>query len=340
LDCGHSWIFTLTERIKKNVKMQIVRDSMERASIRILARRFKKSKTTITNIIHTVCEKFPDSVEVAKKLNPKWSGVLVIDGKWIKAYDLVSKRIKLSKKDRKRLHRFVWMIGIDSGTGDIPLHSIAEEETKIDIMMYFKQLKTMKYPLVAVISDGIPWYGEAAKKVFGEHIIVQRCTRHFLQRCRDVAEKDEKKDNISKTKMLIYLIKKIIEADNLEEAKQWLDRLKRNKHILVKTKIQKWIVKRFKQEVKYLTAYLLETKLDLPHTNNDVENLIGQAEKRLTSIGRFSHWTNAKYYLNAWTLWRRFTPYTDCKGQRKYRNGKSPIELAGVDTSKTDWLKF
>jgi hypothetical protein len=137
--------------------------------------------------------------------------------------------------------------------------------------------------------------------------------------------------------MLIFLVKRIIEADTLDEADNWLKRLKRNKHILVKSKIQRWILKRFKQEAIYLMAYLLHPKLNIPHTSNDVENMIGQAQKRLTTIGRFNHWRNAREYLNAWTLWRRFTPYTDCKGQRKNRNGNSPLQMAKVDTDKIDW---
>lgn len=339
LDCFKSWTFATVEKIFTNTKKQIVCDSMERASVRILARRFKKSKTTIMRVIHAACEKLPDSERVAQLLQPKWSGVMVVDGKWIKAYDRVSKRIvkKLSEEERKRLHRFVWILGVDCGTGDLPHNSIAEEEAKIDIMMYFQDLKRANYPLVAVVSDGIPWYGQAARKVFGKHVVVQHCTRHFLERCRARMRENESDKQQSRTMMLIFFIKHIIEADTLDEAKLWVKRLKQNKHSLVKNKTQKWILKRFKQEAKYLTAHILHTELQLPHTNNIVENMIGQAEKRLTTIGRFNHWANAKNYLNAWTLWRRFTPSTDCRGQRKNLNGKSPLQSAMVDTSEMDW---
>jgi len=232
------------------------------------------------------------------------------------------------------------LLSVDSGTGDIPNHSVADEETKIDIIMHLKQLKTMEYPLVAVVSDGVPWYGTSARKVFGNHIVIQHCTRHFLKRCRDKIESEESKIDIPYSNMLIFFIKHIIEAKMLIESEQWIKRLKRNKHILVKSKMQKWILKRFKQEARYLTAHIIYPELNIPHTNNDVENMIGQAVKRLKTIGRFSHWRNAQIYLNAWTLWRRFTKYTDCKGDRKYRNGKTPLELSGVDISKIDWLRL
>jgi len=342
LDCNHSWTFTSAEKINAKTEKQIIRESMERASVRILARRFCKSKTTVISGIHAVCKHLADSVTLAGKLKPGWSGVLVVDGKWIRAYDPASQRIikKLSKEERKRLHRFVWLLGVDSGTGDIPNHSIAEEETKIDIMMYFQDLKRMDYPLKAVISDGVPWYGQAAKKIFGKQVIVQHCTRHFLERCRERMRENELGLKSERTAMLIYFIKHIIEASRIGEAKAWLKRLKRNKRVLIRTQTQKWILRRFKQEAKYLTAHLLHQGLNIPHTNNDVENMIGQAEKRLSTICRFNHWQNARDYLNAWTLWRRFAPFTDCRGKRKNRNGKSPLELAGVDTNGINWTEL
>jgi hypothetical protein len=313
---------------------------MERASIRILARRYNKNKETIMNIVHRACKQMPNPIRAAEILKPTWSGILVIDGKRVKCYDKGSKRIikKLTEKERKRLHWFTWLVGIDTLGGDIPNNSMAEEETKIDIVMYLKDLKNMGYPLKAIVSDGVPWYGQCARKIFGKNVVVQHCTRHFLERCRTKMNAEESEKKTSQTTMLIFFIKHIIEAESLDEAYEWQARLKRNKHVLVETKTQKWILNRFKKEAQYLTAHLLHPKFNIPHTNNDAENLIGQAEKRIHLIGRFNHWINAKDYLNAWTLWRRFTPFTDCKGHRKHRNGKSPLQLSHVDISGIDWV--
>ncbi|MBU0596582.1 hypothetical protein KKA94_00275 [Patescibacteria group bacterium] len=289
-----------------------------------------------------ICKKLPSPVRVAEILKPAWLGILVIDGKRVKCYDQGSKRIikKLTDRERKRLHWFTWIVSIDTLGGDIPNNSMAEEETKIDIVMHLKDLKKMNYPLKAIVSDGVPWYGQCARKIFGKSVVIQHCTRHFLDRCRTKTSLKESKKYISTTTMLIFFIKHIIEADTLDEADVWVERLKLNKHVLVKTKMQKWILNRFKKEAQNLTAHLLYPRLNIPHTNNDAENLIGQAEKRIHLIGRFNHWMNAKDYLNAWTLWRRFTPFTDCKGQRKHRNGKSPLQLSGANTSGVDWLEL
>jgi hypothetical protein len=36
----------------------------------------------------------------------------------------------------------------------------------------------------------------------------------------------------------------------------------------------------------------------------------------------------------------RAKPYTDCRGKRKYRNGLTPLELAGATLPTSDWLKL
>lgn len=44
-------------------------------------------------------------------------------------------------------------------------------------------------------------------------------------------------------------------------------------------------------------------------------------------------------HLKAWALARRFTKFTDCKiGMNKLKNGKAPLELAGVKVEGVDYL--
>jgi len=62
--------------------------------------------------------------------------------------------------------------------------------------------------------------------------------------------------------------------------------------------------------------------------------------QRLKTIGRFYHQTYAKDYLNAWALLRRFTPFTDCRKGRRYRNKKAPLELAGCEIQDIDPMKL
>jgi hypothetical protein len=39
-------------------------------------------------------------------------------------------------------------------------------------------------------------------------------------------------------------------------------------------------------------------------------------------------------------LYQCFKPYTDCKGKNTYKNGKFPLELAGISIEGLDWVGF
>jgi hypothetical protein len=50
---------------------------------------------------------------------------------------------------------------------------------------------------------------------------------------------------------------------------------------------------------------------------------------------------NAEQYLKAWALYRRFTNFTDCRGHlNRLKNGKAPLELAGVSIEGIDYLNL
>lgn len=93
------------------------------------------------------------------------------------------------------------------------------------------------------------------------------------------------------------------------------------------------LISDFKKKKDYLISYLKYPHLHIPSTNNMIEGLNSQLELRLASIRGFEIIENAKNYLNAWIIKRRISPFTDCKGQFKKLNGKSPLECAGVDSS-------
>ena len=81
-----------------------------------------------------------------------------------------------------------------------------------------------------------------------------------------------------------------------------------------------------------LAAHLLNPGMGIPSTTNDIENVFRQLFLRVESLGQFRHWRYAEAYLAAWALRRRVTQFTDAKGARRCRNGRSPLELAGCGT--------
>lgn len=319
----------------------IVRESLERASVRILSRRFKKTKKVIMRIIHRMTARLPDSATIAQKFRPAWSGILVCDGKVVKVYDPLAEKIDaqyFSAGEYRALHRRRWLCGIDYGTGDLPHYALAESENKIDLVLYFQTLKSVNYPMNAVVSDGNPYIIEAARFVYGDHIIWQRCTRHFIEDLKRLLPTEEsKEEERAELEGLISLIQRVIEADTLEESGEHLIELRRC-YQTIRSPLKLPIAKLFKHAKQDLTAHLLYPELHLPHTSNDIENLFKQLMLRIKSIGRFHHQEYARDYLNAWALWRRFTPFTDCKRSRKHRNKKAPLQLAGCEITNIDFL--
>lgn len=323
---------------------QIARDSLERASLRILSRRYGKAKDTIMRIIHRVCASLPNTLEIAERFRPQWSGILTVDGKVVRVYDMVIERMdrsKLSEDEITWMHKQRWLVGIDYGTGDLPHHDLVEEEGRIEWVMYFRQLKAIGYPLHAVVSDGNPEIPRAARFVYGAPVIHQLCTRHFVEGLGKLLPPD---DEVHRTErqcleVLIAMIQRIIEADTIDVAMECLEALTAYRRT-IRSRIATTIVHRFKESKVQLCAHLLHPELKLPHTNNDAENLIRQLNQRLKTIGRFMSWRYARSYCNAWALLRRCTPFTDCCKTRKDRNGKCPLQLAGVDTTHIDPMRL
>lgn len=266
-----------------------------------------------------------------------------MDGKIIKVFDWYAKGLKekhsLSQNQYQALHRKTWLCGIDYGTGDLPHYALADSENRIDLVLFFKQLKKNGYILRNLVSDGNQEILRAAKFVYGDDLIFQLCIKHFLEGLKGLMIQHEAENNVSRTQELINEIRKIIKAESLQEAKELLDILKRKSN-RYRSNIQKQIKFQFKEKINDLIAYLRYPEREIPRTNNDIENIFRQVSLNIKSIGRFMNFWNAHNYLNAWALMRRFTKFTDCKKGRKHRNGKAPLEIAGCDINKLDYLNL
>lgn len=295
--------------------------------MRILGRRYRLSRTAIMRLVHKVTSVVKDSARVAQNFPLRWSGILVVDGKSIRVYNKLAKKLDLSKfteLERKYLHKKVWLCGIDYLTGDLPHYDLADEETMIDLVLFFRVLKQINYPLRVLVSDGNEEIKRAARHVYGNSFAHQLCTRHFTEGLKRKARENGLEFD-SRTGDLVTLIQSIIEADAPEVSLENLEKLKCGKFI---NPTQQEILKMFNERMNELTTHLQYQELNIPHTSNDIENVFRQLNLRLKSIGTFGDFKHARNYLKAWALWRRTTKFTDCKGARKTRNGRSPLELA------------
>ncbi len=306
---------------------------MERASVRILARRFGRSKTTIMKTIHRVTRTVADSLDVAAALRPIWSGILAFDGKYVRTKILRGKRF--DKRERAR-NLMCWLSGVDTGTGDLPHYALADEETMIDLVMFFRRLKEIGYPLRVLVSDGNADIPRAARKVYGDGVLTQLCTRHFIEGLKRKSLEAGLRDDV-RTQDMILSIQRLIEAETIEEAAERFGELKKKRAL---HPLHRLLVDDFLAHADELTTHLRHPELRIPHTTNDAESLFHQLGLRIDSLGQFAHWRHAESYLKAWSLWRRFTPFTDCKGSRKARNKKAPLECARCRIKGVDMFKI
>ena len=96
-----------------------------------------------------------------------------------------------------------------------------------------------------------------------------------------------------------------------------------------------------------IIAFALHPELNIPKTTNLIEGFNSTTlELRLSSIRGFEKEENAKNYINALILKRRFTKFTDCRGKFKHLNGRSPLEIAEplnnlyLKSRSRDWVRF
>lgn len=232
-----------------------------------------------------------------------------------------------------------WLVGVDTKTKDLPHYELAESENLADLVRYFKTLKQIGYPLKVLIRDGNWDIEKAAKIVFEDSFSTQLCLRHFTQSFKRRL-KDEKKSYKEGTESLIQSIKEALEE---KEEKTCLEKVEEIIKSFTKkrktTETQQWIILELEKNIKVLTTHFNFKEEFLPY-NNDVENLLRQLNLRLKTWGIFGNKENARHYLKTWALFRRFTPFTDCRGRNKIKNGKAPLELASVNIRGLDYLKL
>lgn len=318
----------------------ITRDSIERKGLRTLSRNHELSKPSVLESVHAVTALVRTSVWIAEHFKPVWSGVFAVDGVYIKVFDPLAKKLTgypaWPSEKKKALHRKVWLCGIDYGTGDLPHYALADEESMIDLVTFFRVLKQLGYVLRVLVTDGNEEIERAARFVYGQGFLHQRCTRHYLEALRTagVAAGLHETPRFAR---FISAIQAIIQAKNIVAANHALEVFRHERYS------GPWFrqtTARFFNDLGMLSTHLTHPDISMPHTTNDIENLFRQVRQRTKTIGRFGRFEYAENYLRAWALWRRFTPYTDCRGMRKYRNKKAPLQLAGANIVDIDFLSL
>ena len=357
VDKGKKYGFDFkTELVKMHVE--------ERMSYRVMSKRLKeKFGLSITpwylcKMVNEVAQMSKSSIEITRQFNPVWDGYIAVDDKYVKV----------------RSKRYLCLVAVDT-TGD-PVHlELIEEPNQEAYDNFFRYLVDhLGYRVRAITTDLDPMLDNAVKNVFGGQILHQKCIWHaleiikrqidyqktrqnylrFKKKCDDLsASLEDKKVYYDSTREKLQRMKSdlaVLEGEYLAKEKLLTDireMFKNNTNSEV-TKELKVIKRRYRTKYPKVVSFLTDN-LDrlttytinqrIPKTNIMAENFNRQLQRRLKTIEAFQTFSTAFNYLNMIRNYLRFKPFTDCKRERRYRNGLAPIELCKVKLASRDWIK-
>jgi len=249
----------------------------------------------------------PDNTEITKKFCTYSSGILIVDGKFVKV--------------RGHAQKIPFIYGIDYLTHDIPVAQLSTAESGKAFNIFFAKLKDCGYPLKIVVADDRSSIDLALKRYF-PGCLIQRCHGHYLENVRQVlhTRTDETHhhffDSLKK-----HIFEEHIDDEGLNNALHHVFTKHGNndaqRHVIVMD------VHRRRDE---LFAY--KKVLGCPLNTNLIELYNSHLNGRLKTIKGFKSFHAAERWLNAYTIRRRTKNLTDCGPKFKHLNGTSSLEQA------------
>lgn len=275
------------------------------------------SRITINRWVAVLGERAKTPLQVSTELKPKWGGFLGIDGKAIYV----------------RGEEHCLLIGVDHPTQDIVHALVLEAETEDG----FAQLETEArldagHPLKGVVSDLGPGFAQTHRDHFGA-VPFQACRIHFDRRLDQDIPKAKHSPRAALNQELKDRIRAVLYAPTYEDARALL-------HALCAVRARFTGIGRVdslgsleRNFELYMSHHFVP---GLPADNNVTENVIKQLNKKLRLMEGFESMESAERYVRLLVGCYRFKRFTDsCRS-----NGKAPLELAGVDLKRHDWLQF
>jgi hypothetical protein len=271
--------------------------------IRKLADKLNLSPATVYNKIQQHLQSLPHCADITRKYSSKFSGILVMDGKFIsvKGYD----------------HKIPVIYGIDYLTHDIPTYKLAPSENYLASLAFFKSLRLLNYPLQALVSDDNPNFRQACLEIY-PNAVIQTCQNHYLENIRKTLSVRSNPTYIPFVAKLKTLFSYKRSPDDFNRvAKNILNQFKHDSLALA-------VLIDIDRRKDLLLAYLKVKRC--PTSTNIIESYNSHLNARLESLKGFKSFKNADNWLNAYFIRRRTKKFTDCTGKFKHLNGKKSLE--------------
>jgi transposase-like protein len=301
-DCG-TW-FQINRAKKQNIG-ELARRHLDGISFRSLMDDSKRSLGSTFEKILQYLDTLPHCADITRRYTGRWSGILVVDGKYVK--------VKGYEK------KIPYLYGIDFLVHDIPTYRLLPSENYLGCLEFFKDLRLLSYPLISCTCDDNENIRLACLSVF-PNATIQLCQTHYLENIRKNLGVRSDPTYESFVRRLEYLFHpKRSEDDFNRVAKNILNEYKADaRAVSVMVDIHKR---------KALLLGYLKVK-HCPKTSNIIECFNSHVNGRLESHRGFKTFQNANDWINGWIIRRRTKRFTCCKGQFKKLNGKTPLELS------------
>ena len=256
---------------------------------------------------------------MAKELQPKWSGHLLIDGK----------TIYVKKK------RYALLLTADAVTQDIPCAYFSYSE---DYRSYKKLLNVVKedlqYPVKGIVIDGDPGLVKAVRRVF-PMVPCQLCIRHLNSYHNYHFRYQYNGSGVGVTEFL-EITHKLLYAKGVAHLnyvyQQYLQFLEEYEERIDFKKIL------YAFESKFGHLWVHYEHKGLPRTTNIIEGIIRQLSRKIDDTDSFNYPGTAWNMLKLLIMRYRFKKFS-CS-RIKGNNGHSPLMLADVNTKNINWIKF
>ena len=276
-------------------------------------------RATLNGWVYELGGQAKTPVEVSAELGPRWGGFLGIDGKAI----------------RVKGQRHCLLIGVDQQTQDVVHALVLPVETAEGVARLETEARLdAGYSLHGVVCDLGPGFAQVHHDHFGA-VPFQACRVHFDRRLDSDVPKAPWSAKAHLYAELRARVRAILYASSYDQACRLLSGLSDDR-------------RRFKGVGRVNVVRALERNFDvymahhfaagLPVDNNITENVIKQLNKKLRLMEGFESLESAERYVRLLVGCYRFKRFTD--SCRANNNGKSPLELAGVDLEGRDWLSF
>lgn len=272
--------------------------------LRKLADQNKISPAKAYRQVELEMNQLPENTYISANFCNRWSGILNLDGKYVKV------------KGYPKKIPFIYTI--DFPTHDIPVGLLAPSENIQAFRKLFRLLKSINYPLKVIICDDSSALKAALKEAYPKAKI-QLCHNHFFENLREYLK--VRTDNTHQpffTDLKEALVSKY--HPHKREAKlSHVNYLYARKNDVLLS-IMADLIKKDDE----LFAY--KDFVNCPSTNNLIESYNSHLNGRLKTIKGFNSFRSAECFLNAWMIRRRTKKFTDCGEPFKHLNGYCSIQ--------------